>query len=243
LDDFEKETAKGRDRGDASKPKEKTREDRRRCDEDSSDDDSGGSFSGLFAEVFFEGLAFGGASSWERASGAGVEPREKGEAAIPFVRTDASVQRVRSDVTAWDARGESGYGPLAVEVRNTRYVESKPRDRMTLTHGHLLYRMSFTKYVEIDLGAGPLYLTGNKRNAGSGFTMPAHVFISRAAKSDGFGLEFRPVWGWVAGAPIKDYEWSFLYTRGGWSARAGYRWVRVGDMSLDGPSLGVSFHY
>lgn len=228
LDDFER---------DASKP-----EPAPAPQQTSSDEDSDGFFEALFEEFFWElfkaVIGGGGAASLERAVGAGLEPRAKGEAAIPFVRTDATFQDVRSDVTALDLRAEAGYGPLALEARKTRYTEKTPRDHMTLSRVHLLYRMSFSRHVEVGMGAGVLTLEGNERHSGVSFTLPVQVHALGP-----FGIHYRPVWGGIAGAPMDDYTLGASYGGPYFSLSAGYRWVNAGEESLDGPCAGLSLHF
>ena len=67
-------------------------------------------------------------------------PRRAGEALIPFARLDLAYQNVEGDVESWDTRIEGGYGPLAGQLRWTRFFEVQPADDLTLLQAHALYR-------------------------------------------------------------------------------------------------------
>jgi len=206
----------------------------------------------LSGEVFkalgelFGGIAAVGALSWDRAEyqgmeapmGSGVLPRKSGEALVPLVRFDLSFQNVESDITAWDARFEAGYGPFAFQFRRTVYDEQDPAASLTIRQYHALYRMSFGSRLEIDIGAGTSVLDGLQEN--SGFSMTAPVLFH---PSHSFGLEFRPVWSTINENDIQDFDLAVL---AGWryaSLRAGYRWVRSPNQSLDGPHIGISLRW
>lgn len=224
LDDFEKQAADPANASEEDDPEE--------CADDES------VVGDLFGDLFFEPLLYGGAGSYLRASGQ-EDARETGEPSIPFARLDMTVQNVRSDVTAVDWRAETGYGPFAVEFRRTQYTEKVPHDTLSLTRFNFLYRMTFSRYVEWDLGAGSIALDGNQRHEGTALTMPVHVFVNKA-----LAVEFRPTWGWIAGVPIKDHDLSALWTPArGVSVKAGYRWVGTGSAHLDGPYVGLSLHW
>jgi len=101
-----------------------------------------------------------------------LKPRRPGEAVIPFVRADVAYQLVESDVDAWDLRAELGYGPVAVQVRETHYDEDQPSDSLDLVQAHALLRMTIIEELELDLGIGALVVDGADTNAGFSGTIP-----------------------------------------------------------------------
>lgn len=187
---------------------------------------------------------YGGWQSWERVrpgepdskSEYGDLPRRRaGEAVLPFVRADAAYQLVESDVDAWDVRAEVGFGPFAVQGRETHYDEAKPDDDLDLVQAHFLWRMTVVQQLEIDAGIGGVVVDGEETNSGVSGTLPILIH-----PWDFLGLELRPSWGSVNDNTISDYDLSLL---AGWrfiSARAGYRWTKSGGSSLNGPIFGLS---
>ena len=79
---------------------------------------------------------------------------------------------------------------------------------------------------------------GNDRNTGVSFTTPILFY-----PADWLGLEFRPTWSEINDNNIDDYDLSVRLGRKYLSARAGYRWMEAGDVSLDGPHIGLSIHF
>lgn len=188
-------------------------------------------------------IAYGGGASIARVEGNGygkyeIEPRKAGEALIPFVSVDVSYQDVESDVTAADVRGEIGYGSLGIQARQTRYWEDEPKDGLTATQVHGLYRMSIGSKAELDLGIGSLFLEGDGSNSGVSFTAPVLIH-----PSDFFGFEFRPAWSSINENTINDYDAALLL---GWrfaSLRVGYRWFMTAHESLNGPQVGIAMRW
>jgi hypothetical protein len=164
-----------------------------------------------------------------------IEPRAPGELQIPMVGIDLRYQDVDGDVTALDGRVEAGYGPLGVAFRFTHYEEESPPDELDITQWHGLYRMSFTKYIEVDLGLGSMILRGNARHSGFSGTLPVRIWFGAPV-----ALVFRPTWSDVGGQEINDYDVALLYTRQYFSVCAGYRWFEAGDSALNGAFVGVS---
>jgi hypothetical protein len=183
---------------------------------------------------------YGGIRSWARATDGSVgdveaNPRRAGVATIPFIRVDAAYQLVESDIEAWDIRGEGGFGPFAVQVRETHYEEDRPSEDLDLVQAHALLRMEFIDALEVDLGLGGLVVHGDDINSGVSGTIPVLIH-----PWDFLGLEFRPAWAGVNDNLVEDYDLSLL---AGWrfiSARAGYRWTESGGSSLNGPIFGFA---
>jgi hypothetical protein len=237
LESFEKELAK---------PAESAPSDTKRHHhhQDKSEESFFGAF---FGEIFVRPLLYvmgsGGSISVARASGDDtvkyeVKPRQAGEALIPFVRLDSSYQFADSSVTAIDIRGEAGYGPLAVQIRNTNYSERNPADALRLTQVHALYRMSAGDKTEIDLGLGFVDINRHQSLNGLSITLPLLVH-----PSDFWGIEFRPTWSFINEQMVRDYDLSLM---AGWryaSLLAGYRWLATGSASLNGPHIGLAFRW
>jgi hypothetical protein len=167
-----------------------------------------------------------------------IENRKSGQALIPIARLDISYQDVESDVSAMDYRGEVGYGPVALQVRETHYAEERPDDDLDILQIHMLYRMSIGEKIEIDLGFGGMSIEGENDNSGLSITVPVLIH-----SWDYFGVEFRSSWSSINNNTIQDYDLSLLT---GWrylSLRAGYRRVMSDTESLSGPFAGLSLRF
>jgi hypothetical protein len=249
LDEFEEDATKKRKHEEIAEEKGEREEDHshRYGEPDTADEHESLSETVAAACMWFflYSTVYGGASSWKRIRpssqiqmGGAPAARSLGEALIPFARLGVSYQDVESDVTAWDFRAEAGYGPFGVQVRQTRYDETEPADNLTITQMHGLYRMSFGSRFEVDIGMGVFVLDGNETNSSFSLTTPLLFH-----PTEFFGVEFRPAWTSVNGSSIGDYDLSIL---AGWqyvSLRAGYRWLRSEDESLDGPHMGLSIRF
>lgn len=181
----------------------------------------------------FLAIGYGGVSSWEQA-----KTRTNGEFIIPFARLDLSYQDIESDVTAGNLNLEAGYGPIAVWYQKTRFKENNPDSTLNLSYVHGLYRMTFGPAVEIDLGLGGIYLDGNQNSSGFGVSLPVKIHPWEV-----FGFEFRPVWSGINGNSVSDYTLTAL---GGWKhikLQAGYRWLKTGGASLNGPFAGIALAF
>jgi hypothetical protein len=208
---------------------------------DDSDEDS--LFLTLIQVPFYLALA-GGTQSWERVlpptTPDGFTPplRSRGESLIPFLRVDLAYQDVTSDVQATDARVEGGFGPFGIQVRYTHYTEESPDDVLDFTQIHGLYRMSVSRYVEIDLGFGAGLLSGDGENSGFSFALPLTI-----QPTSWLGLGFRPSWTTIGGNSIGDYDLRIEPGLPFVTAIGGYRWVTTEGATLEGPFLGGSFHF
>ena len=98
--------------------------------------------------------------------------------------------------------------------------------------------MTFSRFVEWDIGLGGAALEGNERNSGVSFTLPFRFYVWRH-----FGLSFRPTWSAIDSRSINDYDLGLSVGIRYVSVKAGYRWVKVGSASLNGPFAGLSFYY
>ena len=124
------------------------------------------------------GLAAGAEMSLARMRGTPsmygvtVTPRQTGAPDLPLLRLDANHQNVQGDTRATDVRVETGYGPLGLQVRHTRFREDQPRDTLNLTYLHGLIRVSATPVFGLDLGLGAAWLDGRNRHDGFSATLP-----------------------------------------------------------------------
>jgi hypothetical protein len=98
--------------------------------------------------------------------------------------------------------------------------------------------MSFSEFIEFDLGLGSLTLDGKDTNSGFSLTTPILVLPTKY-----LGFQFRPSWGWIDGNQISDYDLSILITKSVISLQAGYRWLDNGRSNLNGPYFGTSLHF
>jgi len=186
---------------------------------------------------------FGGIQSWERIQPPatpvdGTPPvRSRGEPLIPFLRLDVTYQDVKSDVQAVDGRAETGYGPLGVQARWTHYTEDVPQTDLDFTQIHGLYRMSFGRYGEIDLGMGAGILGGDEKHSGFSLALPMTV-----QPIPQLGFAFRPSWTSIENNSITDYDVHLSAGLPYVTVETGYRWLSAGGASLDGPFLGGAIH-
>ena len=221
------------------------------ADTTSSYSSSSGGGSGWFmflGEVAYLTFIYGGASSISRMRPAdaahaespveGLAVKSTGEPVIPYLRLDAFYQDTSSSVQAIDGRIEVGWGPIGAQYRHTRYDEDRPDDTLDVSQWHILYRMSYSQFVEVDMGFGSLTLKGNAKNSAFSFTLPIQIRTPW-----GVGAEFRPAWSTINGSSVRDYTLSAGYGLRFVSASVGYRWFNFGDASLRGPFIGASFYF
>ncbi len=223
--------------------KDRSDHDSRRDSSWDDDEDAWDSFLRDFGLGLFAGLVLAPAdASWARVSGdadhlaqVDLEARELGDPLLPFVRLDFAYLDVESDVEALDYRAQVGYGPFAVELNQTRYEEEDPSSQLDFYRIWGLYRLSYGERIEIDLGAGGVILDGDDCNSGFSVTTPVLV-----QACDWLLIEFRPVWSTIHGSDIDEYEAGVLFNWESLAIKAGYRWTRSPNMSLDGPFFGLT---
>jgi hypothetical protein len=184
-------------------------------------------------------------TSWARATGDpaqltefGCELRKPGDPLLPFVRFDASYLTIEPDVDAFDYRIQIGYGTFALELNQTRYEEKEPPDQLDFYRLYGLFRLSYSNKVEVDLGVGSIILEGDERHSGLSTTTPIIIH-----PCDWFIVEFRPMWSNINGSAIDEYELGFLFNYDFMAIKAGYRWTRSPQESLNGPFIGASIRY
>lgn len=164
--------------------------------------------------------------------------RSVGDPDLPFFRLDLNYQRVSSNIDGIDGRLEAGYGPYAAQVRHTRYEEKEPSEKLNFTSIHGLLRLSEDNRFEMGLGAGALLLDGERHTTGFSMTAPINWYPHRR-----IAIRAVPTISWLGGNSIGDYDISLGYTRQFFSIHSGYRWLRSGGVSIDGPYIGFSLYY
>jgi hypothetical protein len=206
-----------------------------------SDEPSGG-FWWIVGETTLYLFVGGAVGSWYRATGTPADDdlaelfgvRQSGETTLPLAAFNINYQNIESDIEAYDARFEAGFGPLAVLYRFTRYEETNPADELDLSWLHGVLRLSYTRYFEVGLGFGWIFLQGDKSRSGGSFTLPIRI-----EPSGYFGFDYRPTWGWINNNTISDHDFGVRVGVRYISIRGGYRWTKAGGATLKGPIVGV----
>jgi hypothetical protein len=188
-----------------------------------------------------------GIESWHRVNASreldtdfsfNISPRAHGEASLPFLRVDFGYQDIDTVGDAFDYRIEFGYGPFAIQARETRYDSDSPIAEQDIVQIHGLYRMSYAALLEIDLGIGALILEQPDQTESFSFTVPVLLH-----PSNHYGLEFRPAWSRVNGERVTDYDLNLLIGARFFSVRLGYRWVETVTDEFNGPQIGASLRW
>jgi hypothetical protein len=109
---------------------------------------------------------------------------------------------------------------------------------MTITRAHVLYRMSFSRSVEVDLGYGFATLSGDRSTTGPSLTTPLRVYPTSA-----LGFELRTSWAWMPGGTVTDCSLLAVARKSVVSVKAGYRWASAGDADLSGPVVGAAINF
>jgi len=164
--------------------------------------------------------------------------RDFGESLLPIVRVDAYLHQASGNVSAKAIRVELGYGVFAFQFRRTVYEESNPKDKMTLTQLHGLYRMSFGNHVVMNWGLGTFELSGNETHKTLSMTFPVHVKVN-----SNWGWEVKPNYANFNGSTVWDVEGGILFTKKHLALNLGYRRLSSPEQIIHGPYVGASFFY
>jgi hypothetical protein len=163
-------------------------------------------------------------------------PRAEGSTLTPLLRVDSLYQSLDNSLDAVDLRIEAGFGPLALQVRRTWYDEKGvDTGELQLTQAHVLYRMQFLGRVGLDVGVGPAVLDGINRYEAVSWTTPVQFRFN-----ENLSAEFRPMWVTFDGSDVRDYELGLVAGWPHFGLKAGYRWLKNADQSLDAPVVGIS---
>ena len=240
LRDFEKDVTNKDSSKESPRPSDKDRDDHTGSNYGSGEEGIWGSLYGNVVAVIPLAIIGGGVHSWQRVAPGGdkeVEPRRPNEPLIPFVRGDTSYLAMNGDIKALNGRVEAGYGPFAIEYDLLNF-EEKTGDELEVRRFCGLYRMSFGKQVEVDLGIGSMTLEGAGKTSEVVYTTPVLIY-----PTDRWGIEFRPAWAQFEGSTLEDYDLGVFLNWKGASLKAGYRWLRSDNEDLRGPYLGLVFRY
>ncbi|MDH3346746.1 MAG: hypothetical protein OEM02_01410 [Desulfobulbaceae bacterium] len=192
--------------------------------------------------ALFIGGGYGVINSVERVStsleDSDIALRRDGEPLLPYAAFDFTYQVVEQDVHANGYRFELGYGPVALQYRHTAYREDEPSDELDFRQVNALLRMSFGDVLECDLGFGVLTMDGE--DSYSGFLWSFPILFHPI---DYLGFELRPSWAIINDNTINEFDASLLVGQRYVFVRVGYRWVKTGDVTLEGGYLGLSLRY
>lgn len=238
LDRFE-EGASEKKENESAENGRKNRRDEKDCESDDGEEDYEA------GEVILNvalSTIYGGVGSWVRTFGSNSKElnryfplRQPGDPLIPFLALEGFLHEAGADIAALNLRAEAGCGPFGVEFRTTRFTEESPDDALTVRQVHGLYRMSFSRNVEIDFGVGTTWLLGNSQVHGRSVTVPLRIYATR-----GLGFEVRPSWAWIGGNTLSDVSVLLAGHLDYVAIKAGYRRLAVSGVTLDGPVIGVS---
>ncbi len=237
LGEFEKAATEEKAHGKSSDGKQSS-------DRDDSDDNLSGALLSLAITGFFAAVTEATEFTTARISPPvdgpykDIEARPSGAPDLVFFRTDINYQHVSSDISGLDGRVEVGYGPYGLQVRQTHYKENETGDKLDITNIYALLRMSGSSAFEIDVGLGGCMLKGEESNSGSSLAYLINIYPYKH-----IGLRIAPTWNFINGHTVGDHEASIGYVNDYYSIRAGYRRMNVAGEVLDGPYLGLSFHY
>lgn len=185
---------------------------------------------------------YGTVNSMQRITGTSdvpeVVPRLLGEPLLPFAALDYTKQFIEDDLRADSYRLEVGYGPLALEYFHTAYREDEPFAELDFKRVNGLLRMSFGDSVECDIGLGVLSMEGEGEYSGFSWSVPVLFHPTQY-----FGFEIRPSWAIINDNTISDFDAALVIGPRYLFLRAGYRWVKTGDLALEGGYLGLSLRY
>jgi hypothetical protein len=257
LDEFEKDASSNEDRVE-NKSEETAKQDTQdseqknlAADEDEDTDD--GIFDFMF-DVIFDGLIStvvdGGRASIAKSSHMGseepilvtenfsVSPRISGENIVPQLRADMTAGNLESNIDLEDYRFDLGYGAIGISHKKTTLTESAPEDKLELRQTILMYRMTLSDKLELDIGAGKYRLDGNNAH-----TEDAANFSILWNNRNGYGLEYRLTKANGNTLELRDNEASFHYGIKRFSVKIGYRSITSDVISLEGPFAGVAFYH
>ncbi len=181
-----------------------------------------------------------------------LPPRALGAPVLPFFRVDVAYQEVNSDLSALDTRVEVGAGTFYVEARTTRYkyssldyTYSNPYNNgsdgsFEINQWYAGIRLTLSERLMIGMAGGQMVLEDQFHDRGNSISTPVFYY-----PTEWFGLEFRPAWAHVRGSLIEDYDLGCVIATRGVSLRFGYRKINTNPLigTLDGPYVGLSFHF
>jgi hypothetical protein len=241
LDDFETAATEGDvEEIDVSKCRHRHCHDEHHNDENYLDDSSSGRFiTDIISTIITESSKATLARVQSTADPVyeDIPLRIPGSPDLPMLRLDLNRQHIDQNLSGSDFSIEGGFGPLALQYRETNFVEDSATNlRMSYLHG--LFRMSVSPQFEMDLGLGEVTLTGKDQHSGMSFTIPISFYTVSKLQ-----IRFTPTWSNIGSNEIRDYDASVAVIRKYFSVRLGYRKLQALHETLQGPYVGVSLHY
>jgi hypothetical protein len=255
LDEFEKDVSSNKGHPE-SKPEETAKQDTHDPEQGNPAEDKD-TESGIFEDIFgdiFDGLIFalidGGRASIAKNSRTGseepilvaenfsVSPRSPGQNIVPQLRVDLIAGGLESNIDLEDYRFDLGYGAVGISHKKTMLTESTPEDKLELRQTILMYRMTLSDELELDIGAGKYKLDGN-----NAYTEDASSFSILWNNRSGYGLEYRLTKADGGDLELTDHEAGVHYGINRLSVKIGYRSIKGDVSSLEGPFAGIAFYY
>lgn len=186
------------------------------------------------------GITHGGVLSYDIATKGGKEKKRKnGTFILPQFRLDSSFSYVSQDVYSINNRLEVGFGPIAFDANYNLYKEKNDsNDELNVLDTSLIYRMAFTRDIEVDLSFGISTLAGNFSLTGFKLGLPVKFKTSKS-----WGVEFRPSMIFLENSSIFDFDASVLWSMRYFGFTAGYKVYGNDNNYLHGPYIGVRSFY
>ncbi len=164
--------------------------------------------------------------------------RQTGSPLLPTFRLSAAWQSIDPNLEGRDFSLELGYSLFGAEFRRTVYIESNPRDQMSLNYTTFMYRLSYGNSFQMNPGLGRLALSGNQVTTGNTIAIPMIWQFS-----GNHALKLWQAYSSINNVSLSDVDLSMMYFRNGYSAAIGYRVVSNPASELSGPYLGLSCIY
>lgn len=167
-----------------------------------------------------------------------VDHRYRGDALLPEFRLDLGDQRIGDHAHAADYALETGYGPFALDARQTFMRQSQPQQSLTVSEYDLMLRVSSERQLEVNLGLGATVLDGLTHSSGPNLKLGVQL-----QPRPWLGLEASDVLSDVNGNTVSDEDASLALKHGHTALRLGFRHQHTHDSGLQGPYLGLSLYY
>ena len=103
---------------------------------------------------------------------------------------------------------------------------------------HGIYRMTFSKYLEVGLGFGTTMYDAEQWLRGFSIMAPIKLYLG-----DTFGIQYRSGHAFIGAYGITEQNLSGIISARGVSIAGGYKWLSSGLSELEGPFIEASFHY
>ena len=237
LGKFEEDTTKSQDDSGRHLPHRRRHEDSGW--EHSLDDDDDGGWGDLCSDLILSVLSEGFSQSLDYLPPEPSRFRDPGDPLLPYFRLDGAWQDATGRIEAEDFYIQGGYGPMAVDYRQTYFTEDRPRTHLDLHWLHFLARMRYGEQVELDLGVGGFWMEGTRRTDGISLSAALLVY-----PEEYWGLEFRPTVAMLeTESSIRDYDLALHYRQELVGVKVGYRWTKSPNVTLEGPYLGLVFRW